>query len=748
MNVEKARLDKMLQNEEIRAMITAIGTGVGNGFELKNLRYGRVVIMSVDGDEPTFIKRPDGQICAVRVGAFIDQLMESRVDPSSYQVLCFDPQTGETRFKPIKSVIRHDHRGSLYEIETAYGRRVRVTGEHSIFVADNNGRPILKRADQLRKGDLLVAPARLPLTGASPLRIDLLRSFMELGESVDTQLVVRGSAIEEWYKTRVREEYATKSEWIEPRVTIPPSVGNWLKQQRLARGLSQIQVCEAVGIRQPITFYAWERGESRPTLSHLMRYADILGLEPQTVLKRVTIGNSRLDHIWMTQYRAAPQNRVRDYVALDALTIQDLAKIDDDLRLSPRHYADQSLPRYLPINESLMMLLGFFVAEGSLSKRNGIRLAIGKRNLAHVAELKQRIREVFGLEPILYPSKDGRAHELRLLNSVVTAIFRLLFGFDETKAWRKHIPDLVFNVETRLQLAFLRGYFMGDGTAGKHQVCFATTSETLANQLMYLLLAQGVNVSISSRQPDGKPSGMIRGKPIVSRRTAYYLTISNRDSIRSLTAIWQDHARAAELKKWLDLPRSKGGPRIANPMIGDLQSLPVRSVRQVQASNEKVYDFSVADDETFICGLGGIAAHNTDADVDGSHIRTLLLTFFFRYMEGLVEHGHLFIAQPPLYKLKVGKTEQYIFDDKDLDDWKKKNKSAKFELQRYKGLGEMNPEQLWETTMNPENRTMLQVSMEDAAEADRTFEMLMGSEVAPRKRFIQTHAKSVRNLDV
>ncbi len=138
----------------------------------------------------------------------------------------------------------------------------------------------------------------------------------------------------------------------------------------------------------------------------------------------------------------------------------------------------------------------------------------------------------------------------------------------------------------------------------------------------------------------------------------------------------------------------------------------------------------------------------TDADVDGSHIRTLLLTFFFRYMEGLIEHGHLYIAQPPLYKLKAGKTEQYIFDDKELEDWRKKNKSDKFELQRYKGLGEMNPEQLWETTMNPTNRTILQVGLEDAAEADRTFEMLMGSEVAPRKRFIQTHAKSVRNLDV
>ena len=138
----------------------------------------------------------------------------------------------------------------------------------------------------------------------------------------------------------------------------------------------------------------------------------------------------------------------------------------------------------------------------------------------------------------------------------------------------------------------------------------------------------------------------------------------------------------------------------------------------------------------------------SDADVDCAHIRTLLLTFFFRHMLPLIEHGHLYIAQPPLYRVKVGKDEQYVFDDKELDTLKKKTKSDKIDIQRYKGLGEMNPEQLWETTMNPENRTLLQVSIEDAAEADRTFEMLMGSDVAPRKRFIQTHAKSVRNLDV
>lgn len=137
----------------------------------------------------------------------------------------------------------------------------------------------------------------------------------------------------------------------------------------------------------------------------------------------------------------------------------------------------------------------------------------------------------------------------------------------------------------------------------------------------------------------------------------------------------------------------------------------------------------------------------SDADVDGAHIRTLLLTFFFRYMQPLIEHGHLYIAQPPLYKVKEGKNEEYVYDDHSLEEKRKKSKNAKFEIQRYKGLGEMNPDQLWETTMNPENRTLLQVTVEDAAEADRTFDTLMGNEVAPRKRFIQTHAKNAR-LDI
>jgi len=139
----------------------------------------------------------------------------------------------------------------------------------------------------------------------------------------------------------------------------------------------------------------------------------------------------------------------------------------------------------------------------------------------------------------------------------------------------------------------------------------------------------------------------------------------------------------------------------------------------------------------------------TDADVDGAHIRTLLLTFFFRYMQPLIEEGHLFIAQPPLYRISNRNQIYYAYNDPEKDKLVAKFGGVnKVGLSRYKGLGEMNPEQLWETTMNPENRTLLQVEIEDAVEADQTFDMLMGSLVPPRRRFIQTHAKEVRNLDI
>ena len=138
----------------------------------------------------------------------------------------------------------------------------------------------------------------------------------------------------------------------------------------------------------------------------------------------------------------------------------------------------------------------------------------------------------------------------------------------------------------------------------------------------------------------------------------------------------------------------------------------------------------------------------TDADVDGSHIRTLLLTFFYRFLQELITRGHLYIAQPPLYRIQAGKEVFWVYSEGEKEGCLKKLGQRKVELQRYKGLGEMSPEQLWGTTMNPESRTILQVMLEDAKKAEQIFQDLMGSEVLPRKQFIQAHARSVRNLDI
>ena len=139
----------------------------------------------------------------------------------------------------------------------------------------------------------------------------------------------------------------------------------------------------------------------------------------------------------------------------------------------------------------------------------------------------------------------------------------------------------------------------------------------------------------------------------------------------------------------------------------------------------------------------------TDADVDGSHIRTLILTFFYRRMKALIDAGYLYIAQPPLYRIQTGRNVQYAYNDEQKDEMLAKlNSQRNVHLQRYKGLGEMNPDQLWETTMDPESRQMLLVGIGDVVESDDVFTSLMGDVVAPRKSFIAAHARSVKNLDV
>ncbi len=931
LNVEKARFDKMLSSQEVVTLISALGTGIGrDDFDAAKLRYHRVIIMSVDGDDHVFVRDAAGHARMVRIGEFIDATLDAHRASGAVEsdgnaeklrgkalgdVLCFGLEGQEVRFRPISAVIRHPLDEKLLRVRTAYGRSVRVTSSHSVFVHEN-GAIRLKRGDELAVGDELVAPKRLRLPENAPARIDLLRELWGDRQSAG-QVWVRGPAVEAWHRQRVLKRHASNVNLTSPRLEVPAAVRADLAARRRASGVSNQRLCEAVGISQPATFYAWERGSGRPTEHHFGAYLQAVGADVASVMAQVIRGPGRLERIWNSRYTGSGCNEVRDRVRLSALGVEDMDwfAVRDDLELTPEHYSGNGIPRFLAVNEDLLCLLGFYLAEGSASDRGGVRFAIGSGNERLVPEMQARLARVFGRAPALYSSRPHCA-ELKLVNRIAALAWQQVFGFCGADSVTKRIPDLAFNVPEPLRLAFLRGYLLGDGTVVGNRIAFSTSSYDLASGLMYQLSSLGVVGSLSEIEPDGV-AREIRGRPCVTRHRHWIVSVCAAEDLRRISVVWADHGNAAALSDRLETPRNSINRRFKD-LGGDLMSIPIRSIEEIEPSNGYVYDFSVATDENFVAGMGGICCHNTDADVDGSHIRTLLLTFFYRQMPELIEGGHIYIAQPPLFKIKRGKQEMYVKDETELDQllltsaldgaalhvnpeapplggsglemlarqymevkaiigrwsrrydrrlleqllamrtvgeqqfrdaawlegWAKELEarlnsdgslvhsyqlsvrrndegdparvdvsrtehgvtaekhlqreffeSAEYgriaelgstlndfigsgayvrrgderqdvsgfpetmswlleqarkgqTIQRYKGLGEMNPEQLWETTINPEVRRLLQVRIEDAVAADDIFTTLMGDAVEPRREFIEKNALYVSNLDV
>jgi len=879
LNVEKARFDKMLASAEVGTLITALGCGIGrDDFNVDKLRYHRIIIMSVDGDEHVFVKTDHRGARMVRIGKFIDDVLAAKAPSGGVdkltangigEVLCFGLESHEVRFRPIKSVIRHPLEEKLYKVRTAYGRSVRVTSSHSVFVHEADGIK-LKRGDELTVKDRMVAPARIRFPSDAPSNLDLLR-LLHAVPAAAKQIWLRGPAVEAWFKASMLKGRPEKDPLTAARVHIPLEVGSEFAQMRRVSGITNRELCERVGIRQPVTFYAWEKGKLR---------------------------------------------EVRDYVRLSALQPEDLNWFEgrEDVKLSPEHYGRSGISRYLPVNEDLMGLLGFYLAEGSCSDRGGIRLAIGQSNQRFLAEMANKFLRLFGMGAISYGTQK-RCSEIKLVNRVAALAWQHVFGFEKVDSLTKRIPDLVFNVSDPLRLAFLRGYLLGDGSVTKNRIAFSTSSYDIASGVVYCLSSLGVVGSISEIEPNGVIR-QINGAPCETKHRHWNISVTAREDLRKLRSVWQDHSGSASLAPWLDSTRATVN-RDFQQIDGDLMSLPIVAIDEVSPTNGYVYDFSVEGDENFVAGMGGLCVHNTDADVDGSHIRTLLLTFFYRQMPVLIERGHIYIAQPPLYKVKKGKQENYVKDDLELNalllttaiedaalhvnaaapplsglgleslarqyvevqgivtrwarryderfleqllylptmtmeafdridalrDWcrtlqQKLNSlddvsrryrvsveglpggghridlqrfehglsSAKhiqreffdsaeylriadlartlsdliapgafvkrgddrlevasfktainwlFEqakkgqtIQRYKGLGEMNAEQLWDTTINPETRRLMQVRIEDAVAADDIFTTLMGDAVEPRREFIEKNALQVSNLDV
>jgi DNA gyrase subunit B len=734
LNIEKTDDAKIYKNNEIQSLITALGLGVkGEDFKSDGLRYHRICLMSVAGDEPTLVKHESGRTEFISIGRFIDDCIDGRRAYNEYEVMCFDQKSHQTRFKPLKAIIRHAHDGELYHFTTRYNRQVKATASHSVFVWDE-GEVKLKKGDEIRVGDYLVASRRLPRTANAPEKIDLLQTFYR--SELTKSLYLQGEDVREIAAQRVLAKVKQPEQYAEARVDV--SEENWQKliARRQEMGLSQKEIAATVGVKQPITISHWERGVNKPILSHFLDYLTAIDAHDRVTYHQVS---AKLDRFLeqSDDRKNAKWREVSNYKAFDEFSAIEIDRLGDDVKIVPQAHSDKAFDRYLKITPELMYFLGWYIAEGSLSQHQ-VSINLGEKDRQFIPQISHAIEQTFGEIPRTYLDPDSQGIKLYFHSVAAT---RLLQAWGVTGlAHQKQLPDLLFSLGEDLQLAFLEAYFLGDGSLNDNSWSLTTSSAKLKDGLLYLFGQLGIIAGHSQLAPNANHL-------IITQHPYYLIKVSGKEQLASTRRIWHQHHRAELLDRYLVTPSNKS-PHYVN-ISEDLMALKVVEVETVAWDGDDVYDFSVDTDENFIAGTGGLCLHNTDADVDGAHIRTLLLTFFYRYQRSLIEQGYIYIACPPLYKLERGRNHYYCYSDRELQQKISEfPANANYNIQRFKGLGEMMPKQLWETTMDPETRTLKRVEIQDAAEADRIFTVLMGDRVAPRREFIETYGPKLNMNDL
>ena len=399
------------------------------------------------------------------------------------------------------------------------------------------------------------------------------------------------------------------------------------------------------------------------------------------------------------------------------------------------------------LDQDIAYLLGWYIGDGSnaAGKKNPYRfvLSIGQDKHHYCEKITSILKNKFQAKAIL--NKKDNCYNIYFHSFAFDLLLQHL-GLKGKKSYEKFIPDVFYNTDKRTQQALLEGLLESDGSIiiakSKKILTHYTVSKQLSDNIVYLYRQLGIFPAIQKRI---SKAHTFNGINIKSNYHRYDINISSIKFLKQTKAIWKNHKNASKLNAYLKIANTRKSPTSKiKQVLKDFITLQVREVKSIKPKDKWVYDFSVIKDQNFIAGTGGMLLHNTD----GAHIRTLLLTLFYRYFPQIIEKGYLYIAQPPLYRIQKGKQIEYGYNDAGKEDILKKFGKDSATIQRFKGLGEMNPDQLWKTTMNPEDRILLQVNIEDAKEADRIFDVLMGDEVAPRKKFIQTHAKKVKNLDI
>jgi DNA gyrase subunit B len=710
LNIEKCEFRKIMANEELISLITAIGGGIGKSFNPNSIRYGKIIIMSVDGDEPVCIKDNNGFSKVIR---FKDAENVS-------ETLTMD-HFGNSKFSMVKGTIKYKPNIPLFKIQTYYGRSVTVTGNHSIFV-DRNGSPELALASSVKKDDKIYIG--LPKFSENlPERINIFEHLWNIrNDKKLCNTIIKGPDVIKIIKNRIKNNNKTLG--VE-RVLLSKNLRKELVVERKHRNLSLDNIATKLGYKQAYSISRFERGKSNPPFNVFIKWAEYLG-----VSGKYKVVDSILDRL--VPKNPSNRNKVKDWMKLSDFSLEEILYLGEKNIVTDKFGNGMGLSKWFYLDKDFFFSLGYWIAKGSANKTS-IQWNMGKNNKSFILDI-DKFANKLGIKGKYY--NDRKKYGIyRISHKTFKTFFQSLVGGIK-KSHNKEIPQIVFSANDSCKLAYLEGYFLGGGIIGKNNISFCTSNAFMARQLLWLLGHFDVFSSIYNIEPGevfDRSYQNIGGKNVV---------ILEHD-IKKVRRIWHRHKDLHYLEKISFQNKchlERFGERTY--LVG------VKNVEQINDLPDLVYDFSVPETERFFCG-DGILCHNTDSDIDGAHIRTLLLTFFFRQMPQLIANGNLYIAVPPLYRVTVRNNSYYLKNDTELEEFIKEKRidRDKLRLQRFKGLGEMNPQQLWDTAMDPKSRKLLQVCIDNYLEADRTFNILMGNNVEPRREFITKNALNVRHID-